>query len=177
MEEATYLTRFADVTVVHRRDTLRASKIMQERAMANPRIKFVWNSEVAEVLGNEGKKVTGVKLRDTVTGAITEMSIDGVFLAIGNKPNTEFPAGQLPLDAKGYVQVKPGSSYTPIEGVFAAGDVHDKVYRQAVTAAGSGCMAAIDVERWLEAQAHDAANHAAAHAPAKHQPAAAPGTH
>src|SRR5215471_2760730 len=161
MEEATYLTRFCtEVIVVHRRDTLRASKIMQERALANDRIRFVWNSEVAEIIGQEGGKVTGVKLRDTTTGAGTEMAIDGVFVAIGHKPNTEFLAGQLPLDPKGYVQVKPGSSYTSIEGVFAAGDVHDAVYRQAVTAAGSGCMAAIDCERWLEAQAH--ANTAAA---------------
>ena len=155
MEEAVYLTRFCpEVIVVHRRDTLRASKIMQERALANAHIRFVWNSEVAEVLGNEGGKVTGVKLRDTLTGAVTEMPIDGVSVAIGHKPNTEFLAGQLPLDPKGYVLVKPGSSYTPIEGVFAAGDVHDAVYRQAVTAAGTGCMAAIDAERWLEAQAH-----------------------
>jgi thioredoxin reductase (NADPH) len=155
MEEATYLTRFCpEVIVVHRRDTLRASKIMQERALANPRIRFLWNREVAEVLGEEGGKATGVKLRDTLSGAVTEMSIDGVFVAIGHKPNTDFLAGQLPLDSKGYVQVKPGSSYTTVEGVFAAGDVHDAVYRQAVTAAGSGCMAAIDCERWLEAQAH-----------------------
>jgi thioredoxin reductase (NADPH) len=155
MEEATYLTRFCpEVIVVHRRDTLRASKIMQERALANPRIRFLWNREVAEVMGEEGGKATGVKLRDTLSGAVTEMSIDGVFVAIGHKPNTDFLAGQLPLDSKGYVQVKPGSSYTTVEGVFAAGDVHDAVYRQAVTAAGSGCMAAIDCERWLEAQAH-----------------------
>jgi thioredoxin reductase (NADPH) len=155
MEEATYLTRFCpEVIVVHRRDTLRASKIMQERALANPRIRFLWNREVAEVLGEEGGKATGVKLRDTLSGAVTEMSIDGVFVAIGHKPNTDFLAGQLPLDSKGYVQVKPGSSYTTVEGVFAAGDVHDAVYRQAVTAAGSGCMAAIDCERWLEAQRH-----------------------
>jgi len=164
MEEATYLTRFCtEVIVVHRRDTLRASKIMQERARANDRIRFLWNSEVAEIIGQENGKVTGVKLRDTATGAVTEMAIDGVFVAIGHKPNTEFLAGQMPLDAKGYVLVKPGSSYTSIEGVFAAGDVHDAVYRQAVTAAGSGCMAAIDCERWLEAQAH--AN--AASAPAR----------
>jgi thioredoxin reductase (NADPH) len=155
MEEATYLTRFCpEVIVVHRRDTLRASKIMQERALANARIRFIWNSEVAEILGNEGGKVTGVKLRDTKTGVVTEMAIDGVFVAIGHKPNTECLVGQLPLDAKGYVVVRPGSSYTPVEGVFAAGDVHDAVYRQAVTAAGSGCMAAIDCERWLEAHAH-----------------------
>ena len=171
MEEATYLTRFCpEVIVVHRRDTLRASKIMQERALANARIRFVWNAEVAEILGSEGGKVTGVKLRDTRTGAVTEMAIDGVFVAIGHKPNTEFLAGQLPLDPKGYVVVRPGSSYTPIEGVFAAGDVHDAVYRQAVTAAGSGCMAAIDAERWLEAQAHSAASSAKT-------PAATAGTH
>ena len=161
MEEAIYLTRFCpEVIVVHRRDTLRASKIMQERALANARIRFVWNAEVAEILGNEGGKVTSVKLRDTRTGAVSEMAIDGVFVAIGHKPNTEFLAGQLPLDPKGYVVVRPGSSYTPVEGVFAAGDVTDAVYRQAVTAAGSGCMAAIDAERWLEAQAHSAASSA-----------------
>ena len=167
MEEATYLTRFCtEVIVVHRRDTLRASKIMQERARANDRIRFLWNSEVAEIVGQENGKVTGVKLRDTATGAVTEMAIDGVFVAIGHKPNTEFLAGQMPLDAKGYVLVKPGSSYTSIEGVFAAGDVHDAVYRQAVTAAGSGCMAAIDCERWLEAQAHESAASAPARATA-----------
>jgi thioredoxin reductase (NADPH) len=155
VEEATYLTRFCpEVILVHRRDSLRASKIMQERALANERIRVLWNTEVAEILGNEGGKVTGVKLRDVKSGAVTEMTIDGVFVAIGHKPNTEFLGDQLPLDPKGYIKVKPGSSYTPIEGVFAAGDVHDAVYRQAVTAAGSGCMAAIDAERWLEAQAH-----------------------
>jgi thioredoxin reductase (NADPH) len=155
MEEATYLTRFCpEVIVVHRRDSLRASKIMQERALANERIRFIWNSEVAEVFGEEGKRVTGVRLRDTVTGAVTDMAIDGVFVAIGHKPNTDFLRGQLPLDPKGYVQIRLGSSYTSVEGVFAAGDVHDSVYRQAVTAAGSGCIAAIDCERWLEAQAH-----------------------
>lgn len=164
MEEANYLTRFCtEVTVVHRRDTLRASKIMQERALANPKIKFLWNAEIAEVLGEKNKKVTGVKLRDTKTGAITDMAIDGVFVAIGHKPNTEFLGGQLPTDAKGYLLVKPGSSYTNIAGVFAAGDVHDQVYRQAVTAAGSGCMAAIDCERWLEAQAHTEASAAGTH--------------
>jgi thioredoxin reductase (NADPH) len=160
MEEATYLTRFCPkVTVVHRRDTLRASKIMQDRAIANPNIRFLWNTEIAEVIGEENRRVTAVKLRDTVSGAISEMAIDGVFVAIGHKPNTEFLGGQLPLDSKGYVKVKPGTSYTGVEGVFAAGDVHDSVYRQAVTAAGSGCMAAIDAERWLEAQAHAAEPH------------------
>lgn len=160
MEEATFLTRFCtEVVVVHRRDTLRASKIMQERARANIKISFVWNSEVIEVEGEANKRVTGVKLRDTHTGAISEMAIDGVFVAIGHKPNTEFLGGQLPTDDKGYLRVTPGSSYTSIPGVFAAGDVHDSVYRQAVTAAGSGCIAAMDAERWLEAQAH--AEHAA----------------
>jgi thioredoxin reductase (NADPH) len=160
LEEATFLTRFcSEVVVIHRRDALRGSKIMQERARANPKIRFVWNSEIAEVTGVKDRNVTGVKLRDTRTGALTEVAIDGVFVAIGHKPNTEFLQGQLPLDPKGYVQVKPGTSYTTVEGVFAAGDVHDSVYRQAVTAAGSGCMAAIDCERWLEAQAH--AEHAA----------------
>jgi len=163
MEEANYLTRFCpEVTLVHRRDVFRASKIMLERAQANPRIKFLVDHEVAEIFGEENKKVTGVKLRSTRTGAITEMPIDGVFVAIGHKPNTEFLAGQLATDSKGYVVVKPGSSYTSVEGVFAAGDVHDSVYRQAVTAAGSGCMAAIDSERWIEAQAHAAAHPAGA---------------
>jgi thioredoxin reductase (NADPH) len=162
MEEATYLTRFCtEVLVVHRRDTLRASKIMQERALANSKIRFLWNTEITEVIGEENRKVTAVKLRDTVSGALTEMPIDGVFIAIGHKPNTEFLSGQLPLDPKGYVRVKPGTSYTSVEGVFAAGDVFDSVYRQAVTAAGSGCMAAIDAERWLEAQAHAAESHSA----------------
>jgi thioredoxin reductase (NADPH) len=167
MEEATYLTRFcAEVVVVHRRGELRASKIMRERAIANDKIRFVWNSEIAEVIGEPNKRVTGVKLRDTTTGAITEMPIDGVFVAIGHKPNTEFLAGQLDMDAKGYLRVKPGTTVTSVEGVFAAGDVHDSVYRQAVTAAGSGCMAAIDAERWLEAQAH--AQHAEQAAKAAH---------
>ena len=162
MEEANYLTRFCpEVTLVHRRDVFRASKIMLDRAHANPRIRFLLNHEVAEVLGVENKKVTSVKLRDTRSGAITELPVDGLFVAIGHKPNTEFLGGQLATDAKGYVVVKPGSSNTSVEGVFAAGDVHDSVYRQAVTAAGSGCIAAIDCERWLEAQAH-AADHAAA---------------
>ena len=171
MEEATYLTRFCpEVIVVHRRDTLRASKIMQERAQANPPIRFLWNTEIVEVQGEENRKVMGVKMRDTVTGATSEMPIDGVFIAIGHKPNTEFLAGQLPLDPKGYVRIKPGTSFTSIEGVFAAGDVHDSVYRQAVTAAGSGCIAAIDCERWLEAQAHEHARPL----PATHTGAGAP---
>jgi thioredoxin reductase (NADPH) len=161
LEEATFLTRFCtEVIMVHRRDEFRGSKIMQQRALANPKIRVIWNAEVAEIMGEKDKKVTGVKLRDTKTHAITEMPIDGVFVAIGHKPNTEFLQGQLALDPRGYVQVKPGTTYTNVEGVFAAGDVFDAVYRQAVTAAGSGCMAAIDAERWLEAQSH--AEHAAA---------------
>ncbi len=155
MEEANYLTRFCpEVTVVHRRDTLRASKIMQDRAQANPKIRFLWNTEVTEVLGEENRRVTGVRLRDSVTGATSELAIDGMFVAIGHKPNTEFLKGQLPMDAKGYVRIEPGTARTSVPGVFAAGDVHDSVYRQAVTAAGSGCMAAMDCERWLESQAH-----------------------
>jgi len=161
MEEATYLANLcSEVVVVHRRGELRASKIMRERALKNPKIRFIWNAEVAEVLGIEHKKVTGVKLRDTRTGALTEMAIDGVFVAIGHRPNTEFLAGQLALDPKGYVLAKPGRTATSVEGVFAAGDVQDSYYRQAVTAAGSGCMAAIDCERWLELQKH--AEHAGA---------------
>ncbi len=161
MEEANYLTRFCtEVVVVHRRDQLRASKIMAERAQANPKIRFVWDSEVAEVLGVEQGKVRGVKLRNLKTGAVSEMEIDGVFVAIGHQPNTQYLTGSLPLDEKGYVKIVPGTSRTSIPGVFAAGDVADAVYRQAVTAAGSGCMAAIDAERWLEAEAHAA--HAAA---------------
>jgi thioredoxin reductase (NADPH) len=164
MEEATYLTRFCtEVVVVHRRDELRASKIMRERALKNAKIRFIWNAEVAEVLGEEHKRVTAVKLRDTRTGAITEEPIDGVFIAIGHQPNTDFLGGQLETDAKGYLKVKPGTSLTSVEGVFAAGDVHDTVYRQAVTAAGSGCIAAIDAERWLEAKAHEEHAAGAAH--------------
>ena len=165
MEEAIYLTRFASkVTVVHRRDTLRASKIMQDRSFKNPKIKFIWNSEITEILGVEEQKVRGVKLRDTATGAVTEQPIDGVFIAIGHHPNTAFLKGALPLDEMGYVRVEPGTSYTTIPGVFAAGDVADQVYRQAVTAAGTGCMAAIDAERWLEAQTQAAQDAAAAQA-------------
>ena len=158
MEEAIYLTRFApEVIVVHRRDTLRASKIMQERALRNPKIRFVWDSEVIEVLGSEQEKVRGVMLRNLKTGAVSEHPTDGLFVAIGHRPNTEFLKGQLPMDARGYVLVEPGTAHTSVPGVFAAGDVADAVYRQAVTAAGTGCMAAIEAERWLEAEAHAAA--------------------
>ena len=156
LEEANFLARFcAEVTVVHRRDEMRASKIMRERSLANPKIRFILNATVDEVLGDESPpKVTRVKLRDTKSGVLSEHPIDGIFVAIGHQPNTAFLKGSLPLDAKDYVVVEPGSSRTTIAGVFAAGDVADSVYRQAVTAAGSGCQAAIDAERWLEAQAH-----------------------
>ena len=157
MEEANYLARFcSEVTVVHRRDTLRASKIMQDRAQKNPKIKFIWDSEVVEVLGVEQQKVRGVKLKNLKTGAVSEHATDGLFVAIGHQPNTEFLKGQLPMDARGYLTIEPGTPRTSIPGVFAAGDVADPTYRQAVTAAGSGCMAAIEAERWLEAQAHEA---------------------
>jgi len=148
---------------------LRASKIMQERAFKNPKIRFVWDSDVIEVLGSEAEKVRGVKLRNVKTGEVTEHPTDGLFVAIGHKPNTEFLAGQLPMDSRGYLLVEPGTARTRIPGVFAAGDVADAVYRQAVTAAGTGCMAAMEAERWLEAESHAAA---AGHPPAA-RPAAA----
>jgi thioredoxin reductase (NADPH) len=148
MEEATFLTRFArSVTVIHRRDTLRASKIMQDRAFANPKIKFAWDSQVAEVLGED--RVTGVRLRNTKTGAESELAVTGVFVAIGHDPRSELFKGQLPMDAEGYLLVDQPTTRTVIDGVFAAGDVVDHTYRQAVTAAGTGCAAALDAERWL----------------------------
>lgn len=151
MEEANFLTRFAKtVHLLHRRDTFRASKIMTERALANPKIKIHYNTEVAEVLGDE-RGVTGLIVKDTVNGATREMPVQGLFLAIGHKPSTDLFKGVIDTDEVGYIKTKPGSSYTNIPGVFAAGDVQDSVYRQAITAAGTGCMAAIDVERWLEA--------------------------
>ncbi len=155
MEEAIFLTRFATkVTVVHRRDTLRASKIMQDRAMRNAKIAWIWNSTVEEVLGVEQGKVTGVRLRQLQTGEVSEMPVSGVFVAIGHTPNTQLVAGQLELDAAGYVETQSGSSRTSVPGVFAGGDVVDHVYRQAVTAAGTGCVAAMDAERFLEAEGH-----------------------
>jgi thioredoxin reductase (NADPH) len=148
MEEATFLTRFArSVTIVHRRDTLRASKIMQDRAIANPKIRFAWDSEVAEILGED--RVTGVRLRNVKTGEASTLAVTGVFVAIGHDPRSELFTGQVATDADGYLQVQHPSSRTEIDGVFACGDVVDRTYRQAVTAAGTGCAAAIDAERWL----------------------------
>ena len=152
MEEATYLTRFASkVTIVHRRDEFRASKIMQDRALAHPKIDVLWNSGVEEMLGDpQNGGLTGVRLKNTVTGKITERVCDGVFVAIGHIPNSKLVSEQLNLDDKGYILTQADSSKTSIEGVFAAGDIQDTVYKQAVTAAGSGCMAALDAEHYLE---------------------------
>jgi len=148
LEEALFLTRFATrVTVIHRRDALRASKIMQERALAHEKIEFAWNAVVDEVLGDE--YVTGIRLRDVETGETRELATEALFIAIGHQPNTEALKGQLELDDVGYVRVEPGSTRTSVDGVFACGDVMDPTYRQAITAAGTGCMAAIDAERWL----------------------------
>ena len=153
MEEATFLTKFASkVTIVHRRDEFRASKIMQDRAFSNAKIEVVWNTEVAEILGEDA--VTGVRLRDTATGELRELRTDGVFVAIGHTPNTELFADWLELDDGGYIPVREPRTHTSIDGVFAAGDVTDRIYRQAVTAAGQGCKAAIDAERLLEEESH-----------------------
>jgi len=158
MEEATFLTRFCKkVTIVHRRETLRASKIMQERARKNPKIGFILDSTIDEIFGEPATGVSGVRLKNVLTGALSDHPTDAVFMAIGHQPNTAIFHGQLDMDEVGYLQVRPGSTYTNVEGVFAAGDVADRVYRQAVTAAGTGCMAALDAERWLEArEAHEA---------------------
>ena len=151
MEEALFLTRYASrVTVIHRRDALRASKIMQERGLSHPKIEFAWNSVVEEVLGDE--EVTGVRLRDTQSGSQRDLEVGALFVAIGHRPNTDLFGDQLALDEVGYIKVEPGGTRTSVEGVFACGDATDPTYRQAVTAAGTGCMAAIDAERWLAAQ-------------------------
>ena len=151
IEEASFLTKFATkVTLVVRRDALRASKIMQQRAKSNPKIQIAWNKQVTELFGTE--KLTGVGLIDTVTSEKSRLDVTGLFVAIGHRPNTDLFKGVLEMEASGYLKTKPGSSYTNIAGVFACGDVQDHTYRQAITAAGSGCMAAIDCERWLESQ-------------------------
>jgi len=151
MEEAIFLTKFAsEVVIIHRRDELRASKIMVDRALANPKITVEWNSTVDDIIGTIDTGVTAIRLLDTITGDKRELPCDGVFMAIGHIPNTELFNGSLNMDDAGYIITEPDSTYTNIEGVFACGDVQDHVYRQAVTAAGTGCMAAIDAERWLE---------------------------
>jgi thioredoxin reductase (NADPH) len=152
VEEALYLTHHArSVILIHRRDSLRAEKIMQERMFANPKIKVIWNHELNEVLGQEEpqKFVTGAKIRNLQTGEITNLDVDGIFIAIGHKPNTDLFKNQLMMDAEGYIITEKGTTNTNIKGVFAAGDVQDKIYRQAVTAAGTGCMAALDAEKYL----------------------------
>jgi thioredoxin reductase (NADPH) len=154
MEEAIFLTKFATrVTVVHRRDKLRASKIMQEKAFKNPKVAFIWDSTLEEILDVGQQKVRLARLRNLKTGAITERRVDGIFVAIGHTPNTQIFRGALEMDAVGYLKTHDGTR-TSVPGVFAAGDVQDHVYRQAITAAGSGCMAAIDAERFLESEAH-----------------------
>jgi thioredoxin reductase (NADPH) len=151
IEEATFLTRFADkVTLIHRRDELRASKIMQDRAFANPKIEFLWDTVVDDLVGN--LKLEGAVVRNLKTGVVTTLPVAGMFVAIGHRPNTDMFRDVLDADENGYLITKPGSSATNVEGVFACGDVQDHTYRQAITAAGSGCMAAIDAERWLESQ-------------------------
>lgn len=154
VEEATFLTKFATkVTIIHRRDELRASKIMRERAMKNPKIDFLWNSAVVEVIGVEEeskKRMTALRIRNTVSGAVSDVPMDGLFIGIGHQPNTALFAGQLAMDETGYLHTDGKSTRTNVPGVFACGDVQDHTYRQAITAAGSGCMAAIDAERHLE---------------------------
>ena len=152
MEEGTYLTRFANkVTLVHRRDTFRASKIMQERALNHPKIDVLWNTGIEEMLDDGAGSLNGVRLKNLKTGEVREHKTDGVFIAIGHQPNTQLFAGQLDFDATGYIHTHDGTK-TSVEGVFAAGDVQDHIYRQAITAAGTGCMAALDAQRFLEAR-------------------------
>src|SRR5688572_7854732 len=153
VEEALFLTKFAsNVTLIHRRDTLRASKIMQERIFANPKMSFRWNTVVTDLVGTD--KLEGAVVQDTQTGSTSTLPVTGMFVAIGHRPNTDLFAGMLDMEDTGYLVTRPGSTYTNVYGVFACGDVQDHTYRQAITAAGSGCMAAIDCERWLESSRH-----------------------
>jgi thioredoxin reductase (NADPH) len=154
IEEAIFLTKFAEkVTIIHRRDELRASKIMQDRAFANPKIEFLWNAQVTDIFGDSS--VNGVEVTSTLDGSVSTLEVTGLFVAIGHRPNTDLFVGKLDMDpATGYLVTRHDSSATDVDGVFACGDVQDSVYRQAITAAGSGCMAAIDAERWLEANLH-----------------------
>ena len=153
IEEATFLTKFASkVTLIHRRDSLRASKIMQNRALSNPKIEMRWNSVVTDLVGTD--KLVGAMVRDVITGEEALLPVTGVFVAIGHRPNTDLFKGVLEMEDNGYLITRAGSTYTNIDGVFACGDVQDHTYRQAITAAGSGCMAAIDAERWLESVGH-----------------------
>ncbi len=160
VEEALFLTNFAErVTLVHRRDSLRAEKLLQERLFANPKVSVIWDSVVDDILGTENPRgVTGIRLRNRITGALSELALDGVFIAIGHTPATELFHGQVRMDDEGYILTRPDSTATDIPGVYAAGDVKDKVFRQAVTAAGMGCMAALEAERFLAAGGppHDA---------------------
>lgn len=150
-EEAIFLTKFASkVTIVHRRDELRASKIMRERVLNNDSIEIMWNSAVEDIHGTKETGVTGVKIKDTLSGEMSDVNCDGIFMAIGHVPNTGIFKGQIDLDEKGYISTQPDTTNTNVSGVFACGDVQDQVYRQAITAAGTGCMSAIDAERWLE---------------------------
>ena len=150
-EEAIFLTKFASkVTIVHRRDEFRASKIMANRVFANDKINIMWNSAVEDIYGSKETGVTGVKIKDTVSGELKDVDCDGIFMAIGHVPNTGIFKGQIDLDDKGYITTQPDTTNTNVPGVFACGDVQDQVYRQAITAAGTGCMSAIDAERWLE---------------------------
>jgi thioredoxin reductase (NADPH) len=151
MEEANFLTRFASkVYVIHRSESFRASKIMLDRAKANPKIEFIMNTSIEEVLG-DGKSMTGVRMKSSTTGTVSEKKLDGLFIAIGHQPNTKLFKDILDMNEVGYLVTKPGSTYTNIPGVFACGDVQDAIYRQAITAAGTGCMASLDAERWMDA--------------------------
>tara|TARA_B100000586_G_C19775387_1_gene287739 strand:- start:79 stop:552 length:474 start_codon:yes stop_codon:yes gene_type:complete len=152
MEEATFLTKFASsVSIIHRRDEFRASKIMQDRALNNPKIDVIWNAAIESMIGDpQNGGLTGVVLKNTLSGETSEMECDGVFIAIGHTPNSDLFRGKLDLDEKGYILTGADNTHTSVEGVFAAGDIQDTVYRQAVTAAGSGCMAALDAEHFLE---------------------------